>query len=49
MIKGRKKTARRRGGPAGLLVWAFLALAACETTEQRAARESQFNGKALAD
>lgn len=48
MIEGRQKTARRRG-PAGLLVWAFLALAACETTEQRAARESQFNGKALAD
>lgn len=36
-----------RRGPAGLLAVALLALAACETPEQIAARESQFNGKAL--
>lgn len=46
MIAGRMKGSPRRG-PATLLAVALLTLAACETSEQIAARERQFNGKAL--
>lgn len=46
MIAGRMKGSLRRG-PAALLAVALLTLAACETSEQIALREAQFNGKAL--